>query len=107
MPLVTRAMIAEKFGIKKTGPTHVVNNFIQSDGYALKDIEEKLTQYAMQDFLGTEEEGLPELWDMMIAKIEGRYTEPVKEKMEAAMTNEEAKDFLEKTIGVNKKKNAK
>ena len=72
LPLSTRVQIAEKFGIKKKGMTHVINNHIQSDGYEVKDIESAITLHSMQDFLGTEEEGLNELWEMMVAKIEGR-----------------------------------
>lgn len=72
MPLVTRVAIAEKFNIKKKGATHVVNDFVQSDGYEVKDIDEAITLHSMQEFLGTEEEGLSELWEMMVAKIEGR-----------------------------------
>ncbi len=89
MPLVTRAQIAEKFGIQKKGPTHVVNNNVQNDGYDIKDIEGAITLYAMQKFLGTEEEGLSELWEMMVAKVEGRHFEPIQEVNTPPITDKE------------------
>jgi len=48
LPLLTRVKLAEQFGIPKTGATEVFSNVVMKDGYAIKDIEEKLTLEAMQ-----------------------------------------------------------
>lgn len=72
LPLATRHKIAEKFNIIKKRPTHVVNDYVQEDGYIVKDIEEALNVDAIQKFLNSQETDMAILWDNLIAKIEGR-----------------------------------
>ncbi len=75
LPITTRQKIAHEFGIKKTGPTHVNNNMVQSDGYELKDIESKLIVNNLQTYLLSDESDISKLWTMMVDKIEGRVVE--------------------------------
>lgn len=72
LPLSTRIKIAMQFGITKKGSTHVVDNVIQSDGFLVKDVEQSLNVDAIQTYLDTEVTDLKLLWDMLVAKIEGR-----------------------------------
>lgn len=75
LPLSTRALIAARFGIAKTGPTHVVNNQIESDGYKVEAIEGALNIDAIQAFTDSKLTDVQALWDLMVAKIEGRTVE--------------------------------
>lgn len=75
LPIQTRNAIAVNFGILKKGSTEVFNNEIKSDGYSLADIESKLTVTALQAFLSSGETDIIQLWEKLIARIEGR--EPV------------------------------
>ena len=70
LPLHVRAKIAQRFNIKKSGPTHVVNNSIQSDGYAIKDVEDGLSVVKIQEFLNTKEDSLVTLWDLLVKCME-------------------------------------
>jgi len=72
LSLVTRMKIANAFGIKKTGATHVSNNYVQSDGYAVKDIESVLNVKTLQEFLKSEETDARTLWNLMVDKVEGK-----------------------------------
>lgn len=51
LPLLTRVQLAEQFGIPKTGATEVSSNIVVKDGYAIKDIEDKITLEAMQAYI--------------------------------------------------------
>lgn len=82
IPLSTRIIIANTFGVQKIGPTHVVNNYVESDGYRIEDIERALNIDAIQKYVATNETDMVKLMDMLIAKAEGReyiglVTEPV------------------------------
>jgi len=72
LSLPTRNKLANKFGIKKTSSTHVVNNQVESDGYSLRDVEKGLNLPAIKEFLGTEESDMQKLWTMLVDKIEDR-----------------------------------
>lgn len=72
LPLPTRHKIASQFNITKKGPTHVVDNVVKDDGYAIKDIESALTMDSLQKYLGTTEQNLTVLWNYLVDKIEGR-----------------------------------
>ncbi len=50
-PLTTRVKLAEIFGVPKTGATEVASNHVVKDGYAIKDLEEKVTEEAMAVYL--------------------------------------------------------
>ncbi len=72
LSLPTRAVLAKEFGITKVGPTHVVNNTIESDGYKIEDVERALNMDAIQAYLQSEETDMNILWDNMVAQAEGR-----------------------------------
>lgn len=72
LPLATRASIAEQFHFIKNGPTHVQDNRVISDGYSIKDVESALTLEALQEFTGAPSTHLQTLWDLLVAKIEGK-----------------------------------
>jgi hypothetical protein len=70
LPLATRQKLAQVFNIPKTGATEVSSNIIVKDGYAVKDIEEKMSIEAMQDYLGAVDGGddLSVLFDQVVEK---------------------------------------
>lgn len=68
--LVTRDKIAKDFGIERKNGIEVFANEVKSDGYLVKDIEEKLTKEAMQQILNTTEDELAVLFDMLVEKYE-------------------------------------
>ena len=72
LPISRRHEIAAIFGIEKKGPTEVFNDTIKSDGYMIKDIEEKINLYTLQKYLGTEEENLTVLWSYLNDKLDGK-----------------------------------
>ncbi len=67
-----RAQIATAFGIAKVGPTHVVNNQIESDGYKIDDVERALNVDAIQTYVGSDSTDMTFLWEALLAKAEGR-----------------------------------
>lgn len=69
LPINTRHTIAMIFKIPKKGSTHVVDNEIQSDGYAIKDIEHSLNVEALQSYLETGEVDMVKLWNELIWRI--------------------------------------
>lgn len=68
----TRHEIAARFGIIKKHSTEVVENVIKNDGYTIKDVEEALNIDAIQEFLGVKVTDMAILWNLLVAKIEGR-----------------------------------
>ena len=72
LSLPMRVQIAGIFKIAKRGPTHVDSNRIVSDGYDIKEIEASLNIDALQKYLETTSTDMQVLWDMLIAKMEGR-----------------------------------
>ncbi len=76
-PLPTRIKIANAFGIAKVGPTHVRDNYIESDGYKIEDVERALNIDAIQKYIGLETTDMQVLWDAMVAKAEGKTVEPI------------------------------
>lgn len=77
LPLPTRHEIARVLGIPKRGPTHVDSNVIVSDGYAIAEVENALSVSNLQAYTNSDSEDLVVLWDLMLAKAEGRE-EPTK-----------------------------
>ena len=75
----TRVQIAEKFGIIKVGPTHVRDNYVESDGYKIEDVEKALNIDAIQEFLGVEQTDMVTLFELLVAKIENRTIEVMPE----------------------------
>ncbi len=74
LPIQTRIKLAEVFGIKKTGPTHVSDNRIQSDGYNVDMIEAAITDEAMRAYLGIGIDDVQSndiLWKLVIDKVNG------------------------------------
>lgn len=71
LPLATRFKLADAFSIPKKGATEVFSNTISKDGYEVKDIEEKMTVEAMQDYLGLVDGGedVNQLFTMVVEKI--------------------------------------
>jgi hypothetical protein len=72
LPINTRHLIAKEFGIPKKGSTHVQNNKIVSDGYDIKDIEEKLNVDAIQAYLEVPADvtDMKVLFDELVFRIE-------------------------------------
>ncbi len=71
LPISTRIQIAEALGIKKVGPTHVRDNYVESDGYVIGDVEAALNVDKLQAYLGTDERDLATLFKMLVDKVEG------------------------------------
>lgn len=76
LSLPTRALIAKEFGFTKVGATHVSDNRIVSDGYNVDDVERQLSTENLQKFTGVEDTDSSVLWDLMVAKVEGRQITP-------------------------------
>lgn len=72
LPLSTRALLAKQFGFSKTGPTHVVDNRVEADGYKFEDVERAITRATMEEYIGFPVNDLEVLWCYMVDKIEGR-----------------------------------
>ncbi len=72
LDLSVRARIATQFGIPKTLPTHVQDNVVVQDGYKVQDVESALNIDAIQQYIGVEHTDMATLWDLLVAKIEGR-----------------------------------
>ncbi len=72
LPLSTRQAIAVQFGIIKKGSTEVFDNQVKSDGYVIADVEAALGIDAIQKWTGSESTDFQVLWDMMVAKAEGK-----------------------------------
>lgn len=72
LPLASRVKICNTFGVSKIGPTHVVNDRIESDGYRFQDIEAALTISSLQAFTNSKEKDFNMLWNLMAEKLEGR-----------------------------------
>ena len=72
LPLATRHKIAAAFGIKKLRSTHVVNDYVQDDGFDIKEIELTLNVENMQKYLETSQMDITVLWGQLVDKIEGR-----------------------------------
>lgn len=68
LPIHVRIKLAADLEIKKTGPTHVVSDNIQSDGYRIQDIEQALTEGRLREYTGSESKDLRELFDLAVAK---------------------------------------
>jgi len=72
LSISTRHAIASEFGIIKRGSTEVVANVIKSDGYLVREVEAALNIDALQRYLKTDCIDLPQLWEWLVDKIEGR-----------------------------------
>lgn len=66
LDLATRIKFAQIFNIAKKGPTHVVNNHIETDGYDFADVEMAMNIDAIQSYLETSETDMAVLWDMLL-----------------------------------------
>lgn len=77
LSLPSRHALASKLGIPKKGPTHVVSNHIQSDGYDIKDVEEALSVEKLQSVLSSSEADPEKLLDKLVGVIEGRDQESI------------------------------
>lgn len=76
LPIATRQTIALAFGIPKKNSTHVVDNSVRDDGYLVGDIDTALTVEALQKYLNRTESDPAVLWDLLLAKTEGRDLSP-------------------------------
>lgn len=68
LSLATRQVIAREFGIAKSGPTHVQDNRIVSDGFDIKTVESALEAHEAD-------------WDNIVARAEGRFIEVKTEEL--------------------------
>lgn len=71
VPLPTRIKIATAFGIAKVGPTHVRDNYVESDGYKIEDVERALNVDALQKYTGLESTDMAVLFNAVVAIAEG------------------------------------
>lgn len=87
LPLHTRQEIARVFGIAKVSPTHVQDDRIVSDGYKIEDVENALSEDALRKFTGSSSKDFLQLFDLTVAKVEGKVL-PVPETEIAALVSE-------------------
>lgn len=84
LTLPERQALAAKLNISKTGPTHVVNDRVESDGYAIQTVESALMGYAQERSIATPEDLLVALKEEVAPAPEVvPETEPVLEPVEA------------------------
>lgn len=73
LPIATKALLAKEFGFSKTGPTHVSDSRVVSDGYKVADVENAMDISAIKKYVGAKDAvSYDDLWNMMIDKVEGR-----------------------------------
>ncbi len=68
LPIHVRIKLAADLEIKKTGPTHVVSDSIQSDGYKVHDIEAAITKERLQEYTMSDSDDMAELFELAVAK---------------------------------------
>jgi len=51
----------------------VRDNYVESDGYKIEDVERALNIDALQKYTGSESTDMQVLFDLMVAKAEGKY----------------------------------
>ncbi len=80
LPLSTRHKLAEKYGVARTRPIHVVNNEVSDDGYDLKQLTTAFSLSKLEAYLAPASDmTYQELWDAMISEIEGKVYEVAKD----------------------------
>ncbi len=97
LSLPTRALIAHHFGIAKTGPTHVQDNVVISDGYRIIDVENALSIENIQNFTGSTSKDMQELWATLINKVNGVQEAPVISEPEAPKVEKAVKKPAKKS----------
>jgi len=85
LPIHLRHEIANHFGIKKSGPTHVDTDRIVSDGYSVEAVEMALNADNLRAFLDTSETDEEVLWDLFVHKDD---VAPLEAPVEPAPTPE-------------------
>lgn len=70
-----RNLIAEDFGLKKTGITEVRDQEVLTDGYSNEDLAE-ITAEKMEAYVGSKET-FPRLWELTCAKAHSKLHPPV------------------------------
>ena len=117
IPITTRTLLAEKFGISRVGVIHVQDNRVVADGYKIEDVERALNIEALKSFVGVDHTDLSTLLQLAVTKIE--TPEPVApvivpehaapevspEIIEAVRAELEKR--MKPAVKTNKKKNAK
>lgn len=66
LELPTRHAIARVLDIPKSGPTHVQDNRIVSDGYVMEAVEAALDPKNIQKVLDADTDNPEELWDLLV-----------------------------------------
>lgn len=109
LPIEVKKRIAEIFGIKRSGASHVVDGMVQSDGYTDNDLS-VLTIVNLQKELGSTDPDIFSLWNTMIKRTTEELTPKtveVKEEKPNVEMNIKIDGEEVKLSGVTTKKNAK
>lgn len=101
--LPTRIRIAQTFGIAKIGPTHVRDNYIESDGYKIEDVERSLNVDVLQKFTGLDSTDMAVLFAAVVATLKVN-PEDLKPKIDPNVAESNAKPEKGKIPEVPKKK---
>lgn len=80
LPINTRHILAQVFGITKKSSTEVFNNEVVKDGYLIGDIESALNIDAIQKYTDSIDTDMAVLWKLMVDKVEGKITPSVEIK---------------------------
>lgn len=107
LPLPTRVLIANRFGIAKVASTHVADNVIVADGYKIGDVENALNLDALKNFTGMVSDDFNEQWSKMLDIVEERdvpHNEVAAIVEEQTMINDKVIEPIKKKMGRSKSK---
>lgn len=104
LPLSTRVLVAKEFGIAKTGPTHVQDNVVVSDGYKIHEVEAALAPEKLQEFTGSKSEDHETLWELMLEKVDPKEETPVIEDTSKTAAESMAQPEKQKVVIIDKPK---
>lgn len=103
LPLNTRVLLADKFGIQKKGSIEVFANTVKSDGYLVLDIEQALTKESLQAALNSKETDINKLFDDAVLLVTGKYEESNQNKG-GTISGDEGKRKVPAKTKVHKRK---
>lgn len=93
LPITARIKLANDFGIPRIRSVHVSDNRIVDDGYDLKAVEKALAVEKLQVYLNSKETDTDKLWELLVAKAEGRETVATQEETFTILPQEEQAQF--------------
>lgn len=88
LPREERNLLAERFDLKKSGITEVIDDRVISDGYNVDDLK-GITSEKMVEYVGSEG-SFPRLWEITVAKARYELMPPIELKIPTGVIVEKA-----------------